>query len=154
MTQPQRACRGGDVPIQWRKQMSVGNLIIDLDHRYLLSLINQVEYALRHPEETQNLKMALDQLTEYAREHFAREEKLQLRIQFRGYMPHKMAHQSLLERLDRITGEILQESDPERLGARKEEITGLLRDWLLDHVLKEDMKMKAELENLPPNAVG
>lgn len=142
------------MPVQWRKQMSVGNLIIDLDHRYLLSLINQVEYALRHPEENENLQMALDQLSDYAREHFAREEKLQLRIQFRGYMPHKMAHQSLLERLDRIISEILEESDPERLKARSAEITTLLRDWLLDHVLKEDMKMKADLENLPPNAIG
>lgn len=142
------------MPIQWRKQMSVGNLIIDLDHRYLLSLINQVEYALRHPEESENLRMALDQLSDYAREHFAREEKLQLRIQFRGYMPHKMAHQSLLDRLDRIIGEILEESDPEQLTARSEEITTLLRDWLLDHVLKEDMKMKSDLESLPPNAIG
>lgn len=142
------------MPVQWRKQMSVGNLIIDLDHRYLLSLINQVEYALRHPEESDNLQMALDQLSDYAREHFAREEKLQLRIQFRGYMPHKMAHQSLLERLDRIIAEILEESDPERLKARSAEIITLLRDWLLDHVLKEDMKMKADLENLPPNAIG
>lgn len=142
------------MPIQWRKQMSVGNLIIDLDHRYLLSLINQVEYALRHPEESENLRMALDQLSDYAREHFAREEKLQLRIQFRGYMPHKMAHQSLLDRLDRIIGEILEESDPEQLTARSTEITTLLRDWLLDHVLKEDMKMKSDLENLPPNAIG
>jgi hemerythrin len=134
--------------------MSVGNLIIDLDHRYLLSLVNQVEYALRHPEETDHLRMALDQLAEYAKEHFAREEKLQLRIQFRGYMPHKMAHQGLLDRLDHITQDILSEQDPERLTARREEIVQLLRDWLLDHVLKEDMKMKADLENLPPNAVG
>jgi hemerythrin len=134
--------------------MSVGNLIIDLDHRYLLSLVNQVEYALRHPEESENLEMALGQLSEYAREHFAREEKLQLRIQFRGYMPHKLAHQGLLERLDRIVNEILSEKDPERLKSRQGEIVPLLRDWLLDHVLKEDMKMKADLENLPPNAVG
>jgi len=142
------------MPIRWRKQMSVGNLIIDLDHRYLLSLVNQVEYALRHPEESDHLQMALDQLSEYAREHFAREEKLQLRIQFRGYMPHKLAHQGLLERLDKIIAEVLSEKDPERLRSRQEEIVPLLRDWLLDHVLKEDMKMKADLENLPPNAVG
>ncbi len=142
------------MPIQWRKQMSVGNLIIDLDHRYLLSLINQVEYALRHPEESDQLKLSLEQLADYAREHFAREEQLQLRIQHRGYMKHKMAHQNLLDRLDRISAEILAEEDPEALKQRRSEITQLLRDWLLDHVLKEDMKMKPDLEQLPPNAVG
>lgn len=142
------------MPIQWRKQMSVGNLVIDLDHRYLLSLINQVEYALRHPEESETLKMSLAQLSEYAKEHFAREEQLQLRIHYRGYMKHKMAHQSLLKRLESISAEILNTESPEELKARQEEITGLLREWLLDHVLKEDMKMKPELENLPPNAIG
>lgn len=142
------------MPIQWRKQMSVGNLVLDLDHRYLLSLINLVEYALRHPEESDNLKMALDQLSGYAREHFAREEQLQLRIQYRGYMQHKMAHQALLRRLEDIQSEILSEENPEKLMARREEVAVLLREWLLDHVLREDMKMKPELENLPPNAVG
>lgn len=142
------------MPVQWRKQMSVGNLILDLDHRYLLSLINLVEYALRHPEETDNLHMAVKQLSGYAREHFAREEKLQLRIQFRHYMNHKMAHQGLLERLDGIAQRILDETDAETLRRQSGEITQLLRDWLLQHVLKEDMKMKVELEKLPPNSVG
>lgn len=142
------------MPIQWRKQMSIGNLILDLDHRYLLSLINQVEYALRHPEERDNLNLALDQLREYAREHFSREEHLQLRIQHRGYMQHKLAHQALLDRLADISQRVLAEEDTDKLRERQAEITQLLRDWLLDHVLKEDMKMKAELENLPPNSLG
>ena len=142
------------MPIQWRAQMSVGNLIIDLDHRYLISLINQVEYALRHPEETENLRMALNQLSAYAREHFSREEQLQLRMQYGGYMQHKLAHQALLERLEVISSEILDENDPEKLTANREQITNLLREWLLDHVLKEDMRMKVELEKLPPNAIG
>lgn len=142
------------MPIQWRKQMSVGNLILDLDHRYLLSLINQVEYALRHPEERETLNMAFEQLQEYAKEHFAREEHLQLRIQHRGYMQHKLAHQALLVRLAAISKRILDESDIERIREQRSEITQLLRDWLLDHVLKEDMKMKPELENLPSNSLG
>lgn len=142
------------MPVQWRKQMSVGNLILDLDHRYLLSLINQVEYALRHPEETDNLHMAVNQLSEYAREHFQREEKLQLRMQFRHYMNHKMAHQGLLARLEEVVKQVLEEPDPEKLREQSGEIVQLLRDWLLQHVLKEDMKMKPDLEKLPPNAVG
>lgn len=142
------------MPIQWRKQMSVGNLILDLDHRYLLSLINQVEYALRHPDEHENLKLAFEQLQECAREHSAREEHLQLRIQHRGYMQHKLAHQALLDRLDGISKRVFSESDLERLREQRTEITQLLRDWLLDHVLKEDMKMKSELESLPANSLG
>lgn len=91
------------MPIQWRKQMSAGNLVLDLDHLYLLSLINQVEYALRHPHEH---------------------------------------------------GKFFSDSHPDQVREQRIEITQLLRDWLLDHVLKEDMKMKPELETLPANSLG
>jgi hemerythrin len=89
------------MPIRWRKQMSIGHLIIDLDHRYL-----------------------------------------------------KMAHQRPMKRQTQITDDILSVKDPERLTECREQIVPLLRNWLLDHVLKEDTKMKANLDNLPPNAVA
>jgi hemerythrin len=36
--------------IVWHEKMSVGNALIDADHRDLLSLINSVELALRTHE--------------------------------------------------------------------------------------------------------
>lgn len=142
------------MPIQWRKQMSVGNLIIDLDHRYLLCLINSVEYALRHPEEGENLHSALKHLAEYAREHFDREEKIQYHIKYQYFMDHKMKHQKLLDRLDVIIKEVIDERDLNKLKEKSPVIAVLLRDWLLDHVLKEDMKMKRDLESFPANLIG
>ncbi len=142
------------MPIQWRKQMSVGNLIIDLDHRYLLCLINMVETAMLHPEDGVSLSETLAQLAEYAREHFDREERIQYRIRYQYYMEHKKHHQRLLARLDEISAAILDEKDPEQLKGRGDEIMVLLREWLLDHVLKEDMKMKKDLEISPPNLMG
>lgn len=142
------------MPIQWRKQMTVGNLIIDLDHRYLIALINQVEYAMRHPEEKDILDNAVGQLKAYAREHFDREERIQLHISYQHYHDHKFLHQQLLERLDAIAERIDAHHERGELTEAGEEIAGLLRDWLLNHVLKEDMKMKCDLEQAPPNLMG
>lgn len=142
------------MPLQWRKQMSVGNLIIDQDHRYLLCLVNLVEFALHHPEERDHLKGALEQLAEYTREHFAREERIQYAIRYPHYIDHKMAHQKLFGRLEELAERILAEEAASIVQDNAAEITQLLRDWLLDHVLKEDMLMKQHLQPHPPNFLG
>ncbi len=142
------------MPLQWREQMSVNNLIIDQDHRYLLCLINTVELSLRHPESGDHLRIALEQLSQYAREHFDREERIQYAIKYSHYVEHKLAHQRLMERLVVLTERILTERDDGTLSSDPEELTQLLRDWLLDHVLKEDMKMKPHLSLHPANLLG
>ncbi|WP_410343586.1 bacteriohemerythrin [Thioalkalivibrio sp.] len=142
------------MPLQWREQMSVNNLIIDLDHKYLLCLINTVELSLRHPESTDHLRIALEQLSQYAREHFDREERIQYAIKYPQYVEHKLTHQRLLERLAGLTERILVERDDQNLSGDPEELTQLLRDWLLDHVLKEDMKLKPHLSLHPANLLG
>lgn len=85
--------------IIWRDAFSVGDEIIDRDHRYLFSLVNTVELALRDDERADVLRLVLDQLVEYTADHFAREEQIQLRIQYPKYVQHKVEHQ-------RITREI------------------------------------------------
>lgn len=142
------------MPLQWREQMSVNNLIIDQDHRYLLCLINTVELSLRHPESTDHLRIALEQLAQYAREHFDREERIQYAIKYSHYVEHKLAHQGLMERLAGLTERILAERGDQHLSGDPAELTQLLRDWLLDHVLKEDMKLKPHLSQHPANLMG
>ena len=144
---------GGDVmSIQWRQQMSVGNLILDMDHKYLISLINLVECAMRHPNEFDALEMAVNQLVNYAKEHFVREERIQLYLEYSYYLDHKLSHQKLLDRLEEIVTRILKfRESGECLKDSGADIANLLRDWLLNHVLKEDMLMKPDLEKAPQN---
>jgi len=134
------------MPILWRPQMSVGNPLIDADHRYLMCLINTVELALRTVVGRDILQVAFDQLTEYTHEHFEREETLQIALHYAHYDHHKKAHLGLTERLasirrqceDHVNDGTASEKDFDALAA-------LLRSWLLDHVLKEDMLMKPML---------
>ncbi len=92
--------------IIWRPQMSVGNTHLDADHRYLLCLINTVELSLRSSEFEDLLEVALEQLAEYTHEHFNREEKLQLKIQYPQYADHKMEHQELIETLEELSSHL------------------------------------------------
>ncbi|MCU7843797.1 MAG: hemerythrin domain-containing protein [Candidatus Thiodiazotropha sp. (ex Monitilora ramsayi)] len=130
--------------------MSVGNHLIDMDHRLLICKINLVECALQSPgEEAAHLRLALDELEQYTVEHFDREERIQLAIDYTSYGDHKYLHQGLVKRLQEIKQGILGIEDRERLVEESSGIVELLRDWLLVHVLKEDMKMRPFLQKYP-----
>jgi hemerythrin len=140
------------MPIKWREQMSVGNHTIDMDHRLLICKINMIELALQAPgEEMINLTVALDELEEYTKVHFKREEKLQTAMSYPKYDEHKFQHQELVNRLKEIREQILGINDSSRLAEKAPQLTKLLRDWLLEHVLTEDMKLKPYCAQYPVN---
>jgi hemerythrin len=140
--------------IRWRDQMSVGNLIIDQDHRYLISLINIIELLLKQDDSTEQLQDVLGQLAEYAREHFKREEAIQYSIRYAHMYDHKLSHQRLASRLEDITRTVLAEQDEKVRQRKADDTVQLLREWLIDHVLKDDMRMKADLVRHPANIMG
>ncbi len=140
------------MPIVWRDQMSVANHLIDMDHRLLLCKINLIELALQVPGEGMiNLRLALEELEAYTEVHFDREERLQIAISYPKYGDHKRQHQELVNRLQEIKTQILGIDDASQLAGRAPKLSKLLRDWLLEHVLKEDMKLKPFFSNYPPN---
>jgi hemerythrin len=134
------------VPIIWRPQMSLGNALLDGDHRYLMCLINTVELAMRTASDRDILNVAFDQLEEYTHEHFRREERLQIELRYAQYDRHKQAHLDLTARLALIRKQCEEHAnDAASTDKDFEALTALLRSWLLDHVLKEDMLMKPML---------
>lgn len=137
--------------ILWRDAMSVGNSIIDADHRYLLCLINSVELALRSGQSRDVVTAVLDQLTEYTHYHFEREERVQLAMSYVHHDRHKASHRELLVELERIREQVAGETREDAPSAAIERLVELLRRWIMDHILKDDMLMKPLLSQLPSN---
>jgi hemerythrin len=135
--------------ILWRPTMAVGNDHIDADHQHLLFLINAAEAALGPEGDRQALTDALERLHAYTHEHFAREEMLMKAIRFPRYVDHRIAHRKLIERLDQLSAEFHASKAGAASAQETQELTGLLRSWLIDHVLKEDLLMKPLLKGLP-----
>lgn len=134
------------MPLFWRKQMNVGHPEIDADHRYLIHLINTVELVLRFPENPEHMKLAFDELEHYAAEHFAREEKIQISWGYSHYDEHQQEHRRLLESLSllrRMMEKAMAETSPPADALREHSgyVTDFLRKWLVDHVMKTDLKM-------------
>ena len=135
--------------ILWREEMSVDNDTIDNDHKYLICMINTFEAAITCNVSTKVLKGHVTELMTYTEEHFVREEKIQEQIQFPYLDFHRKKHQELIQRLKHVREGI---TDDNKHDVYKKEVPNLitiLRDWLIHHILNEDMKMKASMP-LPP----
>jgi len=167
------------MPIIWQPTMSVGAKAIDDEHKYLFSLVNCVELALKTGE-VASIALFIDQLADYCQEHFAHEEKLQLRIKYPYYLENKTQHVQILENLLTLRQRLvlpqaategdeapeLSDYDPDASDAATSgevvcdkapidaklvaEITELLRKWVLEHVLVVDRKMHPFLSRLGP----
>lgn len=139
------------MPIVWRDALSVDRGAIDDDHRQLIELINSVERTVTEDRSLRELQGNLDQLDRYTRQHFSREEEIMIACRYTRYDEHKVFHLKLMEELaevakpiraigngDAATGKSLPGDDIAKLAE-------LLRHWLLDHIIKEDLKLKAAL---------
>jgi hemerythrin len=135
------------MPVLWRDEMSVGNDMVDKDHRYLFCLINTIELALKSDENKDIVGPTLDQLHFYTKDHFLREETLMLKINYPKYLEQKKMHGMLVAQLDEIRERVNIEAENPDMDSILSDLMALLRNWLLDHVLKEDMQMKHYFKN-------
>ncbi len=132
----------------WREQLSVGNDVIDSDHKYLVDLINRVEEVLK-TKNSKALPEVLDSLSKYALVHFSREEKI---AQAAGYVSTSQlsqSHHALTQQLDEIKAEMLQ-AHMDWSSTAVDHFVSFLRRWLIEHVIKEDLLMKDTLKRFSP----
>jgi len=131
--------------LQWREQLSVGNDLIDSDHKYLIEIINLAEHSLM-TKDSVALAATLDKLRKYAKTHFSREEAIATAAGYPLTAQLNHAHEALLVGLVQMA----QEAGQEWSEAAGKRFSVFLRGWLIDHVIKEDLLMKPYLKKYSP----
>ncbi len=121
--------------IQWSEKMSVGNLIIDQQHKTLVDLVNKMYDAVSKGKGDEAVKEVLPELVNYTKTHFDYEENFMKQTSYPNLAQHHKLHQDLIRHAydinDNIqTGQFFSSVT----------VTGFLKDWLMNHILKEDMK--------------
>ncbi len=128
--------------LPWSEEYSVGNEVVDYDHQRLFDLINQFHAAVRTGQAPQIVKTTLNELADYVREHFDREEEIMTAAKYPDLARHKEMH----VRLRRAVEATQMSYD---LAARMfdfRSFLGFLHSWLTNHILVEDRKF-AEYSN-------
>jgi len=129
----------------WREQLSVGNDVIDADHKHLIEIINLVEKNLVTINQSE-LTVALATLSQFSKVHFAREEKIATAAGYAHVPQLHKSHKELLKQVDQLRHKI----GDKWTAASVKSFSALLRSWLIDHVIKEDLLMKPMLKKHSP----
>lgn len=119
----------------WDEKLSVGDAEIDSQHKNLIAMVNR----LSDEQDSNEIKQMVLEMFKYTRAHFKKEEDLFIKISFPTYKRHTEIHNNLITKL----GEINQESLETREG--KENFKQFLYDWLINHIMNEDMEYKKYL---------
>lgn len=123
--------------IKWRDSYSVGVKKFDDEHKVLINLINEMFIVVRDSQEVDHLDHAVGKLIQYTHEHFSDEEQALEEVNYPLLTDHKAIHSRLIEEVKAYEIMVDKSDEKAMLG-----FYHFLRDWLLTHILEEDMQYK------------
>jgi hemerythrin len=118
--------------IEWDGSLETGDEVVDLQHRTIHNLFNDLSAA---PDNAAEILGALDFLTQHVLVHFATEEDLMHREGFPQPLAdiHIAEHRTLT---DEVRWQVLEFREGNLLST--EPLIAFLREWLVSHVYKCD----------------
>ena len=130
----------------WAEHLSVGNGLIDSDHKNLIVVVNSMEQAIGLRDRAA-LSKAFVLLDTYITIHFRNEEKIAHAINF-PFTQNKFEHRQLMHEM-RYMVERLESNVGHWPDSLLERYSHFLSNWMIDHIIKTDMKMKPALQAYP-----
>lgn len=133
--------------LKWSEAMSVGVPELDADHRVLIEIINELDTTTGQTDLKSDVKQStvekiLRSLLRYAEYHFGREEKVLEVCGYDGIEGHKKIHQDFIQKLS-ATAASFDVNPDKNADAVIDELLIFLKDWLVHHILIEDMAYSA-----------
>ncbi len=129
------------VLIKWRDSYSVGVEKFDKEHRRLVELVNDMYLIVRDKGDAEALIVCAEKLIEYTKYHFSSEEIAMKEAYYSGLDEHMELHADLEKQAVAFLGRIKTEGE-----AVRTEFYHFLREWLLNHIIKEDKKYSEYLK--------
>lgn len=130
----------------WSNRLSVGNDMIDSEHKQLLRLVNDLDRYIRQKDPVPFVQ-ALAALEHTTRMHFSHEERLAKSVQF-PFDEHDLEHQYILNEF-RTLNLKLAAAPGSWSESLVEHFYMFLCTWAIEHIVEDDMKMKPFIEVFP-----
>lgn len=121
--------------MEWGDEYLTGIPEVDAQHKRLFQLVNQLHQSVVNGDFSEVAGKIINELVDYAIEHFATEERLFLARGYPQYEEHKREHDLLI----RQTLEI-QEQFRQRKITITYEMLDFLSDWLKKHTTDADLQ--------------
>ncbi len=130
----------------WSHTYSIGNDIVDSQHKKLIELLNKLYDVQSSGGDDTQVTSILNDLVAYTIYHFQAEENLFQQHNYPDFAHHKGVHDKLVKDVQDYIG-LFKAQDQ----AAKEKLMIFLTDWLKEHILGDDKKfgsfLRAQAEN-------
>ena len=123
--------------IVWSDDFLVGIEEIDYEHRRLVDDINKLHRELLEHVDMDRIESTLGRIHARMQAHFALEEHVMVSHDYPHYPEHKAEHERLLDEYTELMTKF--ERGPNLVD--QEAMEGMLRRWIVDHILTSDKKM-------------
>jgi len=121
-------------PVEWDDSFSVGNVLMDAHHQVFFRMVKEFsDFSDKTNRDTIKERIAF--LVEYAAMHLGAEEKLMLQAGYPEYYQHKAVHDAFTRKVLSIE----ESFGKDKTSITSDEILKIIQDWLVNHILGEDM---------------
>jgi hemerythrin len=122
----------------WKEELSVGNAMLDAEHKKLIDLVNVVEGAIR-ARNNEVLTPAFNLLVDSVSTHFENEEKFAQSINL-PFEEHALEHQYVKNELLQMKNELMDINGRWSESAA-EYYSYFLSEWFYQHLTEESKSM-------------
>ena len=131
--------------LTWKSEYSVGIEAVDLEHREMIELINELYDEMSDKRNPESIEHFLGDIHATISAHFALEERVMQRSNYSEYEDHKDDHEELLDQIRDLMDSF--DSDPDSgLSLLQERLS----DWFASHFSTFDARLHGELD-MPPH---
>ena len=128
----------------WSADLELGHTLIDNDHKQLVLLVNELDYAIRTHRKPGAIRAQFQELMAMADRHFCHEERLMRQTAYPGFLAHKRAHNTMTRDLRTLMRRV--ETGEQAVGP---ELIVWLKNWLCSHIMSEDRTLAHYLTHRP-----
>ncbi len=126
--------------MEWTEKLATGISTIDSQHKELFKRINNLVVAIKQQRCRSEIDGMIQFLDDYARVHFSEEEKHMRETNYPGIKEQLESHKQYLAALAELKN---QPALPRIQGSSYDlsaTINQVVVDWIVDHIMRLDMK--------------
>jgi hemerythrin len=124
--------------IRWSDDLSVGVPEMDNQHQKLIGMINRLIREQKSLTDPTTIAELLTEMTDYALEHFRAEEYLMSEYGYEHKDRQVLQHEAFITKTQEFYSATNVGTNILSMA-----LLDYLRNWLVDHILDEDMKYKS-----------
>jgi hemerythrin len=125
----------------WSEKLSVGVGVLDEDHKRLVGMVNELYDSMQAGHGKEILGRILNDLVQYTKVHFAREEKFFADTGYPATAPHKQEHDALTKQVMDVQQKYISGAS----AALSIDVLRFLKNWLINHIQGSDQKYRPHL---------